>query len=74
MRTRGLHKDVVSRTWRKVKADWENWNQRSLADEDIVRLILDDTVVKAGLDRKATNISLLVVLGIRRDGRSCCWR
>ena len=30
-------KDVVSRTWRKVKVDWENWNRRSLADDDIVR-------------------------------------
>jgi transposase-like protein len=55
-------KDVVSRTWRKVKADWEGWNRRSLADDDIVRLILDGTVVKVRLDRRATNISLLVVL------------
>ena len=62
-------KDVVSRTWRKVKADWENWNRRSLADEDIVRLILDGTVVKVRLDRRATSISLLVVLGVRRDGQ-----
>jgi transposase-like protein len=62
-------KDVVSRTWRKVKADWEGWNRRSLADDDIVRLILDGTVVKVRLDRKATNISLLVVLGVRRDGQ-----
>jgi len=62
-------KDVVSRTWRKVKADWEGWNRRSLADEDIVRLILDGTMVKVRLDRKATNISLLVVLGVRRDGQ-----
>ena len=62
-------KDVVSRTWRKVKADWENWNRRSLAKDDIVRLILDGTVVKVRLDRRATSISLLVVLGIRRDGQ-----
>jgi transposase-like protein len=62
-------KDVVSRTWRKVKADWEGWNRRSLADDDIVRLILDGTVVKVRLDRKATNISLLVVLGVRRGGQ-----
>ena len=62
-------KDVVSRTWRKVKADWDNWNRRSLADEPIVRLILDGTVVKVRLDRKATNISLLVVLGVRSDGQ-----
>jgi len=62
-------KDVVGRTWRKIKADWENWNRRSLAKDDIVRLILDGTVVKVRLDRRATSISLLVVLGIRRDGQ-----
>jgi hypothetical protein len=27
----------VSRTWRKVKSDWDAWNTRSLADEPIVR-------------------------------------
>jgi len=52
-----------------VKVDWESWNRRSLADDDIVRLILDGTVVKVRLDRKATNISLLVLLGVRRDGQ-----
>jgi hypothetical protein len=25
--------DTVSRTWRKVKSDWDAWNARSLADE-----------------------------------------
>ena len=62
-------KDVVSRTWRKVKTDWEAWGKRDLAGEDIVRLILDGTVVRVRLDRKATNISLLVALGVRRDGQ-----
>lgn len=61
--------DVVSRTWRKTKADWESWNRRSLAEKDVVRLILDGTVVKVRLDRRATSISLLVVLGVRRDGQ-----
>src|SRR5260370_42341901 len=42
---------------------------RSLADEPIVRLILDGTVVRVRLDRKATSISLLVVLGVRADGQ-----
>ena len=64
-----VSKDTVSRTWRKVQADWEAWCHRSLADEDVVRLILDGTVVRARLDRRATSISLLVVLGIRRDGQ-----
>jgi putative transposase len=64
-----VSKDTVSRVWRKVKADWEAWSRRDLAQEDIVRLVLDGSVVRVRLDRKATNISLLVVLGIRRDGQ-----
>jgi putative transposase len=65
----GIGKDVVSRVWRKVKTDWEAWCARSLADEPIVRLILDGTVVRVRLDRKATAISLLVVIGVRADGQ-----
>jgi putative transposase len=62
-------KDTVSRVWRKVKGDWDAWNTRSLADEPIIRLILDGTVVRVRLDRRATSISLLVALGVRRDGQ-----
>jgi putative transposase len=62
-------KDVVSRAWRKAKADWEAWCRRDLGAEDIVRLILDGTVVRVRVDRKATSVSLLVVLGVRRDGQ-----
>jgi putative transposase len=62
-------KDTVSRVWRKVKGDWDAWTCRSLAEEPIVRLILDGTVVRVRLDRKATSISLLVVLGVRADGQ-----
>jgi putative transposase len=68
-------KDVVSRVWRKVKSDWDAWNGRSLGgeapglDPGVVRLILDGTVVRVRLDRKATSISLLVALGVRRDGQ-----
>ena len=62
-------KDVVSRAWRKVKVDWDAWCARSLAGEDIVRLILDGTVIRTRLDRKATNISVLAAIGVRRDGQ-----
>ena len=34
-----------------------------------MRLILDGTVVRVRLDRKATSISLLVVIGVREDGQ-----
>jgi putative transposase len=64
-----ISKSTVSRVWRKIKADWGSWNKRDLGQEDIVRLILDGTVVKVQLDKKATAISLLVVLGVRRDGQ-----
>jgi putative transposase len=65
----GIGKDVVSRIWRKVKSDWEAWNTRPLAEEPIVRLMLDGTVARVRLDRKATSISLLVVIGVRADGQ-----
>ena len=38
--------------------------------EPIVRLILDGTVVRVRLDRKATSISLLVVIGVREGGQT----
>jgi transposase-like protein len=62
-------KDVVSRAWRKVRTDWTAWNGRELHEENIIRLILDGTVVRAKIDRKATAISLLVAMGVRRDGQ-----
>ena len=62
-------KDTVSRVWRKVKTNWDAWNARSLAGEPIVRLILEGTVVRVRLDRKATSTSLLVVIGAREDGQ-----
>ena len=62
-------KDVVSRAWQRTRSAWQAWQRRDLAGDDIVRLILDGTVVKVRLDRKATAISLLIALGVRRDGQ-----
>jgi len=59
----------MSRTWRKIRSDWDAWNKRDLSREKFVRLILDGTVVRVRLDRQATAISLLIVLGVRRDGQ-----
>src|SRR2546428_12252574 len=60
-------KDTVSRVWRKGKGGWGAWNARSLAEEPIVRLILDGTVVRVRLGPKTTSISLLGVLCRRLD-------
>ena len=64
-----IGKDVVSRAWHKVQTDWEAWQKRDLSKDDIVRLILDGTVVRVRLDRKATSLSVLVALGVRCDGQ-----
>ena len=64
-----IGKDTVSRVWRKVKADWDAWNARKLAEEPIIRLILDGTVVRVRVDLKASAIVLLIVLGVREDGQ-----
>src|SRR5215471_5697661 len=53
---------------RTKQADWDTWNARPLGEEPIIRLILDGTVVRVRLDRKATAIVRLVVLGGREDG------
>jgi putative transposase len=64
-----IGKDVVSRAWQRTRTAWQAWQERDLAGDDIVRLILDGTVVKVRLDRRATAISLLIALGVRRDGQ-----
>jgi putative transposase len=63
-------KNVVSRAWRKIRTDWQAWSGRDLHDEDIVRLILDGTVVRVKIDRRATAVSLLAAIGVRRDGET----
>ena len=60
-------KDTVSRVWRKVKGDWDAWNGRSLADEPIVRLILDGTVVRAA--RPESDVHLAARRARRPAGR-----
>jgi transposase-like protein len=64
-----VSKDMVNHAWRKVKVDWDEWCACSLAVEDIVRLILDGTVIRTRPDRKATHILVLAAIGVRRDGQ-----
>ena len=66
-------KDVVSRAWRKVRTDWEAWCARSLADEDIVRLILDGSVVKAGSTARRRRSRCSRRSACAGTGRRFCW-
>jgi putative transposase len=61
-------KDTVSRVWRKVQVDWETWCHRSLAEQDVVRLILDGTVVRVRLDRSGD-----INLAVGGSGYSTRW-
>jgi transposase-like protein len=65
----GIGKDVVSRVWRRVKSDWDAWNARSLAEEPIVRLILDGTVVRVRLSIGKPRQFRYFVIGVRADGQ-----
>src|SRR3954453_7740864 len=46
-------KDVVSRTWRKIKTDWEAWNGRDLAAEPSGRLLPNRSCGCCRTDRAA---------------------
>jgi transposase-like protein len=54
----------------RLKAGWqkqyEEWNQRSLADQEVVYMWVDGVYVKAGLEKEKA--ALLVVLGALKDG------
>ena len=69
---KGVGKDIVSRTWRKLKAGW-GWPEQPVggrgADHPIIRLVLDGMVVRVRLDKRATSISPLVALGVRHNGQ-----
>lgn len=54
-------------------ADWDAWCARSLAEEDIVRVILDGTVIKTRIDKKATNILVLAAIGSKRCVGHTAW-
>src|SRR5215204_6397675 len=64
-------KDVVSRVWRKVKTDWEAWCRRSLAEEDIIRLILDGTVVRVRSTARRPQSRFWLCSACARMGRRC---
>ena len=60
-------KDVVSRTWRKVRTDWDAWNKRDLAGKDVVRLIPAKPEVCAGTARSCA------CAWTARPPTSLCW-
>lgn len=62
-----LSASTVGRLKGKWQVEWEEWNQRSLADLEVVYLWVDGIYVKAGLEK--SKAALLVVLAALSDGR-----
>jgi putative transposase len=64
-----LSKDAVSRLVGRLKADFEQWRMRDLADAQIRYLFLDGWYPKVRLGKRRVPVPVLVVVGVRADGR-----
>jgi transposase-like protein len=64
-----LSKSAVSRIVGRLKALFEEWRQRSLADQDLRYLYLDAIALKVRVARKVVSVPVLVGLGVDRRGR-----
>jgi transposase-like protein len=64
-----LSKDAVSRLVGRLKDEFEQWRHRDLAVEQIRYLFLDGWYPKVRLGKRRVVVPVLVVLGVRADGR-----
>jgi transposase-like protein len=64
-----LSKDAVSRLVGRLKDEFEQWRSRDLASEQVRYLFLDGWYPKVRLGKKRVVVPVLVVLGVRADGR-----
>ncbi len=64
-----LSKSAVSRIVGRLKALFEEWRSRSLADGDLRYLYLDAIALKVRIARKVVSVPVLVALGVDRRGR-----
>ena len=72
--TAPLSRSAVSRVLRTLREGFEEWRQRSLADEHVVYLLLDAIAMKVRVDRRVACVPVLVAMGVRDTGERCCWR
>jgi putative transposase len=64
-----LSKDAVSRLVGRLRDEFEQWRSRDLAEEQVRYLFLDGWYPKVRLGKKRVVVPVLVVLGVRADGR-----
>src|SRR5215471_1174241 len=64
-----LSKDAVSRLVARLKEDFNAWRERDLSSEAIRYIFLDGWYPKVRIGKKRERVPVLVVLGVRADGR-----
>jgi putative transposase len=64
-----LSKDAVSRLVGRLAGDFETWQQRDLADDQIRYLLLDGWYPKVRLGKRRVRVPVLVTMGVRADGQ-----
>lgn len=62
-----LSPSSLARLKEKWQAEYERWQQRSLAEHDVVYMWVDGVYVKAGLEKQKA--ALLVIVGALRSGK-----
>lgn len=63
-----LSRSAVSRVLRTLREGFEEWRQRSLAEERVVYLLLDAIAMKVRVDRRVACVPVLVAMGVRDTG------
>lgn len=63
-----LSKSAVSRVVVRLKALFESWNERDLAEERYAILYLDGFHLKVRLARRVVSVPVLAALGVAEDG------
>lgn len=63
-----LSKDAVSRLVARLKGEFESWQGRDLAGEDIRYLYMDGWFPRLRLGKQRVVVPVLVTLGVRGDG------
>src|ERR1700682_4418277 len=62
-----LSPSSLARLKEKWQGEYEHWQQRSLAEHDVVYMWVDGVYVKAGLEKQKA--ALLVIVGALRNGK-----
>jgi transposase-like protein len=63
-----LSKDAVSRLVGRLADDFETWQRRDLAEDQIQYLLMDGWYPKVRIGKRRVRVPVLVTLGVRADG------